>query len=1111
MFDKRFSRYTSTLAIVAASFLLRMLLVQGCGLTLPTFITFYPAIMVVSLLAGLWPGLLATLIVVLGTDYFILPPTNDFGIKSTSDLVALLLFTAMGLFMSLVAEGYRRELRRTRVRAIQQRQAEMMQSSFDAIVVSRLHGGGIESWNRGAEQLYGYSESEVLGRDSRDVLNTSPVVPWLEIESALRQHGTWELELRQTAKDGHEVIVSARYQIITGSDGIERVMRINRDITDHKLAEARIQNLLRIYAVLSDINQTIVRVKDSQIMLETACRIAVDKGKFLMAWIGTIDHATQQLNIAATSGADDGYFDHFKFDLRAPRYVNGPTARCIHSGEHIICNSVAHDPLYLPWRDEALRRGFLSSATFPLKCAGRVVGVFNLYAGEPDFFDAEELRLLDEMAMDISFALQINQGEKERQLMEDGLRESMESLKEAQVIGAIGSYVADYAAEMWTSSEVLDEIFGIGPEYNRSVENWLALIHPDDHRMMQTYLQDEVLGNKQPFNKEYRIIRQSDGAVRWVLGKGRLEFDSQGQPLKMRGVIQDITERKQTLQALRASEELYRTAFQTNPDPITITRMTDGKYVDANNACLHTIGYERDEVIGHTSLELGLWNNPQDRQRFLELIHRDSTCSNVEVQLKKRNGEGFSAQISASVFELEGIPCLFAITRDISATKRAESRIKRLAFYDSLTDLPNRTLLLDRLQRALAVSSRTHRLQVLLFIDLDNFKILNDIYGHHVGDLQLREVAQRLTSCVREADTVARLGGDEFVVLLEDVSDTPAEAAIHARIVGEKILSVVSQPYILEGHVHHSAASIGINVFGDKQESTSEILKQADIAMYQAKSAGRNTMRFFAPDLQAAVNSRAQLEDELREALRANQFTLYYQPQVDRGRVTGAEALIRWNHPLRGLIPPAEFIPVAEETGLILPLGEWVLRTACLQIVPWAGREDMAHFRVAVNISARQFRQPEFVDQVLTILDQTKAHPRNLKLELTESMLLDDVEEVIAKMTTLNTYGLSFSLDDFGTGYSSLSYLKRLPLSQLKIDRSFVRDILSDAGSDAIAKSIISLGHALDKSVIAEGVETEEQRKHLARLGCNAYQGYLFSPPIPWSEFQLLLPDAVTH
>jgi EAL domain-containing protein (putative c-di-GMP-specific phosphodiesterase class I) len=300
-------------------------------------------------------------------------------------------------------------------------------------------------------------------------------------------------------------------------------------------------------------------------------------------------------------------------------------------------------------------------------------------------------------------------------------------------------------------------------------------------------------------------------------------------------------------------------------------------------------------------------------------------------------------------------------------------------------------------------------------------------------------------------------------------------------------------------------------VFGDKQESTSEILKQADIAMYQAKSAGRNTMRFFAPDLQAAVNSRAQLEDELREALRANQFTLYYQPQVDRGRVTGAEALIRWNHPLRGLIPPAEFIPVAEETGLILPLGEWVLRTACLQIVPWAGREDMAHFRVAVNISARQFRQPEFVDQVLTILDQTKAHPRNLKLELTESMLLDDVEEVIAKMTTLNTYGLSFSLDDFGTGYSSLSYLKRLPLSQLKIDRSFVRDILSDAGSDAIAKSIISLGHALDKSVIAEGVETEEQRKHLARLGCNAYQGYLFSPPIPWSEFQLLLPDAVTH
>jgi diguanylate cyclase (GGDEF)-like protein/PAS domain S-box-containing protein len=1082
-----------------------------CGLTLPTFITFYPAILVIALLAGLWPGLLATALIVLGTDFFILPPANDFGIKNASDLVALLCFAGMGLFMSLVAEGYRRELRRTRVHAIQQRQAEMMQSSFDAIIVSRLGGGGIESWNRGAEQLYGYSESEMIGHDSRDVLRTSPVVPWQQIESFLREHGTWEHELRQTTKDGRKVTVSARYQIITGSDGIERVMRINRDTTEHKLAEARIQNLLRIYAVLSDINQTIVRVRDSQTMLEAACRIAVDNGKFLMAWIGMIDPATQQLHRVAASGKVDGYLDHLQLDLQNPTYVNGPTVRCIHSGEHLICNNVAHDPLYLPWHDEALRRGFLSSAAFPLKSAGRVVGVFNLYAGEPEFFDAEELRLLDEMAMDISFALEVNQREKERRLMEEGLRESMESLKEAQAIGSLGSYVADFTTAMWTSSEVMDQIFGIGKEYSRSVENWLALVHPDDLPCMRAYLNDEILGNKQPFNKEYRIVRRSDGVVRWVHGIGRLELDPQGQPLKLRGVIQDITERKQTQEALRASEELYRTAFQTNPDPITITRMTDGKYVDANNACLHTLGYERDEVVGHSSLELGIWNDPRDRQLFLEVIGQDSTCSNLEVQLKKRNGEVFSAQISASVFELEGIPCLFAITRDISATKRAESKIKRLAFYDSLTDLPNRTLLLDRLQRALAVSARTHRLQVLLFIDLDNFKILNDIYGHHVGDLQLREVAHRLTSCVREADTVARLGGDEFVVLLEDVSETPAEAAIQARIVGEKILSVVSQPYILEGHKHHSAASIGINVFGDKQISTSEVLKQADIAMYQAKSAGRNTMRFFAPDLQAAVNSRARLEEELREALRANQFTLYYQPQVDRGRVAGAEALIRWNHPSRGLISPAEFIHVAEETGLILPLGEWVLRTACLQIAPWAEREDMAHFKVAVNISARQFRQPDFVGQVLTILDQTKAHPRNLKLELTESMLLDNVEEVIAKMTTLNTYGLSFSLDDFGTGYSSLSYLKRLPLSQLKIDRSFVRDILTDAGSDAIAKSIISLGHALDKSVIAEGVETEEQRQHLAHLGCHAFQGYLFSPPVPWYEFQQLLPCAVAQ
>ncbi len=396
-------------------------------------------------------------------------------------------------------------------------------------------------------------------------------------------------------------------------------------------------------------------------------------------------------------------------------------------------------------------------------------------------------------------------------------------------------------------------------------------------------------------------------------------------------------------------------------------------------------------------------------------------------------------------------------------------------------------------------------------MDLDNFKNLNDTLGHQTGDLLLQEVAVRLSACVREADTVARLGGDEFVVMLEDLSDLSEEAAAQAETVGEKILVAVDQPFWLCGRECVSTSSIGITVFGDMRESTNEVLQQADIAMYQAKAAGRNTMRFFAPALQAAVNARAALEEDIRQAIKAGQFVLYYQPQLDSAGLIGAEALIRWQHPRRGLLVPGEFIPLSEETGLILPLGDWVLESACAQIAAWSERLETAPISLAVNISARQFRQPGFVDKVLAALRRTGANPRNLKLELTESMLVENIEDIIAKMTELKSHGLGFSLDDFGTGYSSLAYLKRLPLDQLKIDSSFVRDITSDVGSRAIAQSVISLGRALGLSVIAECVESEEQRAYLSRLGCHTFQGYLFSRPLPLDEFERLWLPSAAH
>jgi len=558
-------------------------------------------------------------------------------------------------------------------------------------------------------------------------------------------------------------------------------------------------------------------------------------------------------------------------------------------------------------------------------------------------------------------------------------------------------------------------------------------------------------------------------------------------------------------EALRASEERYRTVFQTSPDLVDINRLDDGTFIDANDAYLDILGFEREEVIGRTSWELNIWADPRDRQSFVELLRQNSNCRNLEANLRRKNGEIFSALISAAVIELDGVPCIVSITRDMSASKEAENTIRNLAFYDPLTGLPNRRLLLDRLRQALAASARWGRTQALLLIDLDNLKTLNETLGHQTGDHVLREFARRLAACVRETDTVARLGGDEFVVMLEDLSEVPEEAAAQAQAVSEKILASVDQPYLFDDRECLSSASIGITVFGDRPNSTDDILQQTDIALHQAKAAGRNTMRFFSPALQAAVNARATLEEDLRKAIKTNQFLLYYQPQVEQGRLTGAEALIRWKHPLRGIVPPDEFIPLAEETGLILPLGEWVLQNACTQIAAWAGQEQTADFTVAVNISARQLRQPEFVGQVLAALDRTGANPQRLRLELTESMLVENIEEIIAKMTQLKSHGLRFSLDDFGTGYSSLAYLKRLPLDRLKVDRAFVRDILVDASSGAIAQTILSLGRAMGLSVIAEGVETEEQLTFLAGLGCHSFQGYLFSRPLPVKEFHAFL------
>ena len=440
---------------------------------------------------------------------------------------------------------------------------------------------------------------------------------------------------------------------------------------------------------------------------------------------------------------------------------------------------------------------------------------------------------------------------------------------------------------------------------------------------------------------------------------------------------------------------------------------------------------------------------------------------------------------------------------DVTDLRRANEEIEHLAFYDPLTGLPNRRLLLDRLGQAPVLSQRSGKVGALLFLDLDHFKDLNDTLGHEVGDELLQEVAQRLLANVRVADTVARLGGDEFVVMLSELSTSTQEAAAMAQRIGEKILRGLSEPYLLRGHTHQGAASIGATLFGASAQSAIELLRQADIAMYQVKARRGNALCFFDPKMQTAINDRAQLEADLRQALVAQQLVLHYQPQATlQGDVIGAECLLRWQHPQRGMVPPGQFIAVAEESDLILHIGQWVLHSACTQLARWQEQPQWAHLQLSVNVSARQFRQSDFVHQVIETLQVTGARAPLLTLELTESLVLDNVEDAIDKMHQLRTKGVRFSVDDFGTGYSSLAYLTRLPLHQLKIDQSFVRNLGSRPSDDVIVQTIIGMGRNLDLEVIAEGVETEAQKAILAGHGCDLYQGYLLARPMPVADFE---------
>ncbi|MGB7987406.1 MAG: PAS domain S-box protein [Terracidiphilus sp.] len=950
------------------------------------------------------------------------------------------------------------------LRLSEERYRTAFQTSIDPMTISRLDDGRFVDVNLAFLRTFACTHEEVVGKTSWELNIWQSAADRLRLVEALRAHSfCHDLEFQLNKVDGQciSVLVSgARIEL----DGLPSFLLVIRDITETKAAEQRL-----------------AEAQDALRKSEERHRLAFQTSSNAVNIVRLSDGVLLDVN--------EAFLDALGYTREE---AMGRTTQEL---------KIWVDPLEMRNMVDCLRRGqtFRGEVQLRKKNGETVWGRMAASVFEHDGVRCS-LCVTQDITAEKASKQRLAEAAKALQLSEERYRIAFQTSPDAVDLARISDGMILDANQKFldVTGYLREELIG-----RTTLEAGIWTSAEDREKLIEMLLRDSFC-----HDVEFRFKRKN-GEVFWArLSVSVIEI---GGEQCLFSFAREITEEKATTErlavaaeALRKSELRYRTAFQTSIDAININRSTDGLYIECNQAFLNILGYERDEVIGKTSTELNIWADLRDRQAMVDLIRQNSQCRGLEVQFKRKTGEIIWGEMSASLIEIDGAECILSITRDITHEKMTETTIRNLAFYDSITGLPNRRYLSEKLSQILATGLGGH-FRALLFVELDHFKTLNETMGHLTGDLLLKEIAQRISASAGELDIVCRLGGDEFALMLDDLSESVEEAAAQTQDVGERIRASIGAPCLLDGRECITTASLGCTVFGAGPLSADALMQEADIALYQAKLAGRNGLRFFSPALQSAVNARATLEEDLRQAIKGQQFLLYYQPQVQRGRLIGAEALIRWRHPKNGMVPPDAFIPLAEETGLILTVGDWVLEAACQQIAAWANRKEAAHLTVAVNISALQFRQLGFVDTVLKALERTGANPQNLKLELTESMLVENIEDVISKMTVLKAHGISFSLDDFGTGYSSLAYLKRLPLDQLKIDRAFVRDMLVDMTSGAIAQTVISLGRAMGLSVIAEGVENEEQRGFLAGLGCHAFQGMLFSPPLPLEEFEAFI------
>jgi diguanylate cyclase (GGDEF)-like protein/PAS domain S-box-containing protein len=822
------------------------------------------------------------------------------------------------------------------------------------------------------------------------------------------------------------------------SGEIDAMLAVTRDITERKRAERHIERLNRLYATLSETNQMIVRAGSEDELFADVTRIAVDFGGLVCAWIGMLDRETQFLRPVSVDGSGARYVESIRIsiDPKVPEGC-GPGGIAMREGRNVVTNDFLGDRRLLPWHASAQKVGIRASAAFPLRRDGDIVGLMSLYAGEVNFFVGDVLRLLDEMAVDISFALDNFAREGRRQAMEHALHNSELRLRLALAASKQGIYDVNIRTGERTYNAEYASMLGYDLEgFHEDSTTFYERLHPDDRTAWLEAYNGYLRGERPEYRAEYRM-QTADGGWKWILSMGTaIERDEDGVPLRFVGTHTDMSERKTTEERLRLSASV----FEASHESIVVTDAALN-IIAVNRAFTETTGYSAAEALGkHIRMVRSGYHNKAYYQTMWRQIEKAGYWQG-EIWDRRKNGDIFPAlsAISAVRDDTGAITHYVNISADITHHKQAEERIQQLAYYDALTGAPNRVLLQDRARQALAVAQRERSALALFFIDLDRFKNINDTLGHEIGDQLLQIMAGRLRRTIGDSDTLSRLGGDEFVVLMS-VGD--ASQAIH---VAQKLLVLVAEPYNVEGHSLQVTCSIGISVYPKDGTSFEELFKNADVAMYKAKEGGRNAFHFFTPEMNAGALERLLLENALRQGLAEKQFVLHYQPQVDliSGRVVGVEALVRWQHPEMGLIPPAKFIPIAEETGLIAAIGEWVLREACRQNRHWQ-EARLLSAPIAVNLSSRQFAMGDLARVIGDALSESGLAASRLEVEITESMLVQDVEKTLSTLKSLKESGVRIAVDDFGTGYSSLSYLKRFPLNRLKIDQSFVRDLTTD-------------------------------------------------------------------